>query len=334
MACFSPLHAYRGKVGSSGKQSIVWRPPVDVGGPGSSKDNRISLPCGRCIGCRLEKSRQWAIRCVNEASLHSENCFLTLTYRNEDLPENKSLDKRHFQLFMKRLRKEFSDKRIRYFHCGEYGISCKNCGLSFNLCQRVGCGVFVEGLGRPHYHCLVFGLVFGDAVATSSNRGFTLFESPTLDRIWGKGRCVIGPVNFETAAYVARYVMKKVTNKETVVDGKGVIHESQDVHYEGKSPEYTTCSRRPGIGRGWYDRYKDETYRGDSVIVRALEVKPPKYYDRCLEVDDPVLFKKVKFRREIKALTKAADNDSVRLRDKEIITESRVKQLKRHEEEM
>ena len=331
MACFSPLHAWRGPIGPHGRQSIVWKPGS---GDQSFRSGALELPCGRCIGCRLERSRQWAIRCVNEASLYRENCFITLTYSDEYLPQNKSLDKRDFQLFMKRLRKEFSSERIRYFHCGEYGRSCKVCGLSAKLCRRVGCGSFVEGLGRPHYHALLFNFNFGDRVLSAVHRGFPLYESPSLTRIWGKGKCVIGEVNFETAAYVARYVMKKVTNKETVVDGKGVVHESQEVHYEGKSPEYTTCSRRPGIGRGWYDRYKDETYSGDSVIVRGVEVKPPKYYDYLLEKEDPLLMKKVKFRREKKALTHAADNDSFRLRDREIITESRVHQLKRHEEEM
>ena len=151
MACYHPMQGYRSaEVTKNGKRKIVFSPQKGY------IDLPVKVACGQCIGCRLERSRQWAIRCVNEASLYRGNCFITLTYSDEYLPQNKSLDKRDFQLFMKRLRKEFSSERIRYFHCGEYGCSCKVCGLSAKLCRRVGCGSFVEGLGRPHYHALFF----------------------------------------------------------------------------------------------------------------------------------------------------------------------------------
>ena len=65
---------------------------------------RLSLPCGRCVGCRLERSRQWAVRCMHEASMHMFNSFVTLTY-DDHLPEYNSLNYKHFQDFMKRLRK-------------------------------------------------------------------------------------------------------------------------------------------------------------------------------------------------------------------------------------
>ena len=130
MPCFSPLDGYRSRtVNASGKRSIVF--DIHEG----FHDRPVSVPCGQCVGCRLEKSRQWAMRCVHEASLYDENCFITLTYDDEFLPVGGSLDKGAFPRFMKRLRKKFEPRRIRFYHAGEYG----------------------DRFGRPHYHALLFG---------------------------------------------------------------------------------------------------------------------------------------------------------------------------------
>ena len=115
MPCYSPIKGYRSKVLSpNGKRTIVFKPNLGF------VDLPVLVPCGQCCGCRLERSRQWAIRCTHEASLHENNCFITLTFNDDNLPSDKSLDVRHFQLFMKRLRKQFGSN-IRYYHCGEYG---------------------------------------------------------------------------------------------------------------------------------------------------------------------------------------------------------------------
>ena len=134
MPCYHPLKGFRSREkNSSGKRSITFNHNQGY------TDMEITIPCGQCIGCRLERSRQWAIRCVHEASLYQDNCFITLTYSPEHLPKDNSLHKEHFQLFMKRLRKAFGQK-IRYFHCGEYG----------------------ENFSRPHYHACLFNVDFKD----------------------------------------------------------------------------------------------------------------------------------------------------------------------------
>ena len=115
MACYTPLKGYRStELTKNGKRKIVFNRNHGFA------DLPVTVPCGQCIGCRLERSRQWAIRCTHEASLWEKNCFITLTYNDENLPKDGSLDVTHFQKFMKRLRKKHG-AGIRFYHCGEYG---------------------------------------------------------------------------------------------------------------------------------------------------------------------------------------------------------------------
>jgi len=232
-------------------------------------DLKMTVSCGQCIGCRLERSRQWAVRCMHEASQHSENSFLTLTYRDLSLPEGGTLVKRDFQNFMKRLRKKYSGRKVRFFHCGEYG----------------------DSLGRPHYHALLFGLDFEDKLLhKKSNSGDDIFTSKILDSVWQLGHAYIGSVTFESAAYVARYCLKKRTGH------------SADEHYEfidpdtgevfNRQPEYITMSLKPGIGAGWFDNFKSDVFPNDEVIVNGLKVKPPRYYVRRLSEPELILLRK------------------------------------------
>lgn len=208
---------------------------------------------------------------------------MTLTYRTDALPKGGSLDVRAFQLFMKRLRKRFSTEKVRFFHCGEYG----------------------EKFGRPHYHACLFNFYPEDALFYSRNNGNTIYTSKVLDEVWGNGQVWIGEVTFESAAYVARYIMKKVTG------------ERAEAHYGGRAPEYTTMSRggrgkgSGGIGKAWFDRWKGDVYSSDSVVMRGKEMRPPKFYDREFEKGSPVEFGVIKSARVSKArLQLARDPDS------------------------
>lgn len=258
MPCYRPLHGFRGHKNANGKQPIVFS-RRDAANPAYSTDldRSIQLPCGQCVGCRLEKSRQWAMRCVHEASLYERNCFLTLTYNDENLPKDKSLKKQHFQEFIRSLRDKIRydqqlehDVRVfpahdspRYFHCGEYG----------------------DLNHRPHYHALLFNFDFPDKVLFKKTDTGNIYESKILQETWQYGFCTIGSLTFESAAYCARYTLKKISGPLA------------DDHYGGRTPEYTTMSRRPGIGRGWYEKYKSDTYPSDSVAVRGKLMKPPMY---------------------------------------------------------
>jgi len=99
MACYHPLTAYLSGHQTNNATGKAYRRVSFK--ETDEHDRQISLPCGQCIGCRLERSRQWAMRCIHEAQLHQNNCFITLTYDDEHLPKDLSLDHRDFQLFFR-----------------------------------------------------------------------------------------------------------------------------------------------------------------------------------------------------------------------------------------
>lgn len=230
---------------------------------GFRKPGEITIRCGQCIGCKLERSRQWAVRCMHEAALHEANCFVTLTFADQYLPEDRSLCVTHLQKFMKRLRKHFAPHKIRFYACGEYG----------------------EQYQRPHYHLCLFGIDFTDKYYWATNRGNTLYRSSTLEQLWPFGNATLGQVTFESAAYVARYVTKKITGPAAQAHYQIMDPSTGELYH--RRPEFTQMSRRPGIGRNWLSRFEREVYQHDSVIMRGREMKPPRYYDLAYEIHYP-----------------------------------------------
>lgn len=276
MACYYPIPAYRmfdGSVSFKKRGDIV---------------SDLQLPCGQCIGCRLERSRQWAVRCMHEASLHEQNCFITLTYDDEFLPVDGGLRVRDFQLFMKRLRKHFFSQRVRFFHCGEYGDLNR----------------------RPHYHAILFGVDFDDKIAANDCLS-PLYISPVLRQLWPYGMSTVGAVSFESAAYVARYSLKKITGPNAELHYQRVIPETGEIVQI--SPEYVTMSRRPGIGRGWIDKFHSDVYPSDEVIINGHSSRPPRFYDNFLDVHNGLLLDDIKFKREQNAALFSADSEPDRL---------------------
>jgi len=250
---------------------------------------KLRLPCSRCIGCRLERSRQWAIRCVHEASLYEDNCFITLTYSPKYLPVDGSLNVRHFQLFMKRLRKRFGEG-IRFFHCGEYG----------------------EKYRRPHYHAIIFNLDFHDKYLWKENNGYKLYRSPTLEALWPYGHSSVGSATFESAAYVARYILKKVTGDDASNHYVGSV-DFDTGECSVLKPEYTTMSRRPGIASAWFDKFQSDVYPSDTVALRGREMRPPRFYDGRFELTDPEEFESLKVRRKASMEVLKGDSTEPRL---------------------
>lgn len=304
MACRHPIRAYKARASvPGGNRGVSFT--ISKG----FKDLPIDLPCGQCIACRLERSRQWAIRCVHEAQLHTQNSFLTLTYSPDKVPKHNSLVKSHFQDFMKRYRfwlNEDFKQKIRFFHCGEYGEE--------NL--------------RPHYHALIFGHDFHDKELRFTKNGNRLYSSKKLEELWTHGYCLIGDITWESAAYVARYVTKKITGKNALHHYNQINTETGEVLSE-RTPEYVTMSRRPGIGKPWFDKFKTDVYPFDEVILRGQKLKPPKFYDKQLENSDQKLFEKIKMQR-IAAGKKNPDNTWERRLVLEHIDFLKTKQLKRN----
>ena len=337
MPCYNPLKAWKAP---SGKM-VIYKRTEQASGTARLAPDTMDLPCGKCIGCRIEKTRQWAQRCTHEASQHDENSFLTLTI-NKKLPSRKrgsknhgaaskplrtakanaaehrggdaarelreldssphvgedSVDKKIHQKFIKRLRKHVASP-LRYFMCGEYG----------------------EKLTNPHYHYLIFGYNFPDRkYIKKSESGAKLYQSATLDKIWGYGHAWIGDVTEQSAQYVAGYVMKKITGPMA------------KQHYKKLTPEFGLMSRNPGLGAAWIDKYKDEVYPTDKVYTLNRGAKPPRYYDERMKKTDPTTYEQIKKVRKEEA-AKSTDNTPARLADREHVTKAKYGTKRRQLEE-
>lgn len=254
--------------------------------------NSVLLPCGKCIGCRLEYSTRWADRLMLERKYHDTACFITLTYdpkeeerlwrsgvdsETGEFLESLTLIKKDFQDFMKRLRDHFDPQKIRFYACGEYGPS---------------------GSHRPHFHAILFGVDFESDKYSLSQRGpcgDVYYSSPTLEKLWKHGFVTIGECSYESCSYVSRYVAKKL-------DGP------LEQYYKDRNIEKPFClmSRKPGIAAQYYEDHKDDLLDLKDIVIftdkGAKHIRIPKYYDSKFEFDFPDDFAIMKERRKDQAI--------------------------------
>jgi hypothetical protein len=189
MTCNRPIDCYyAAELNPSGKRGLTFNPRNRYLGGDLRYTDPLKIPCGKCAGCKVDASLMWSIRSYHEASLHDQNCFVTLTYDDAHLPSDKKIDKEVLQKFFRRLRKV--GHRIRYVACGEYG------GLT----------------NRPHYHAIIFGK---DWLEGAVNLNDQLYTHPELVRIWGKGHVSVAPVEMGAICYVCGYVTKKMDDEDT-----------------------------------------------------------------------------------------------------------------------
>lgn len=208
------------------------------------------------MGCKLERSRQWSIRMMHEARYHPQNCFLTLTYDNQNLPLDNGLHLRHWQLFMKKLRRQLPQK-IRFFACGEYG----------------------DLNGRPHYHAVIFGYDPPDRLFFErSKSGEAIDVSASLSSVWGAGLCSVQNVTHKSCAYVARYVTKKIKTSDSFGAERYYRLSPVDGLFHSVRPEFAVMSRRPGIGSAFASEFKSDYYPSGFLVVDGVRQAPPKFY--------------------------------------------------------
>lgn len=257
MPCNYPLQAYSSASGPVFKRS-------------ESSGTRLDLPCGQCQGCRIDKSREWAIRLMHELQSHEDNglpsSFVTLTYENDPI----SLQPKDFTLFLKRLRKSIAPQKLRYFMCGEYG----------------------DQLGRPHYHAILFGYYPDDCVLLRESEGVRLYDSDKLAALWGHGHVSVGSVTFQSAAYVARYSLKKVTGNRSIEHYRKL--DPYVDYYHPVQPEFARMSNRPGIGAHWLSQFSSDVFPHDFCVHDGRKIRTPRYYTNRLQVEKPEQFKEIK----------------------------------------
>lgn len=289
MACLYPRAAYwtRDKEGKRGVALRSNAPNVISGVP-------FYIPCNQCVQCRLAYSRTWAVRCMHEYRYQYnagyDASFVTLTYDEDNLKRIvrehncDTLVLRDLQLFMKRLRKK-TGAGVRFYGCGEYG----------------------SRTNRPHYHVLLFNRDFSDKkVYKHSDAGDPLYRSRSLDDLWTHGNTIVGGVSFNSCAYVARYIVDKMTG------------DMADDWYMGRKPEFSVKSNRPGIGKPFFDQYRDQLYRDDSTVVDGRELPLPRYYDlEYAKLDEGFVERVKKERRRRAMLKREGKEDNNRRRAKE-----------------
>lgn len=292
MPCFHPVQGYA-RLGGG----LTFK-------KAESNGNKMTVPCGQCIGCRIRRSKEWAVRICHEASLHEENQFLTLTYNPQHLPRSGSLQLSHWQRFMKRYRFH-TDKKLRFFMCGEYGAK----------------------LSRPHYHAAIFGHRFDDLELLNVAGPERLYTSNSLERLWGHGFVSVGSLTPASAAYIARYVTKKITGK-SASDHYQTIDTTTGEIFQVR-PEFVTMSRNPGIASDWYELFKEDVYPDDFVVMKGVKYPTPRYYDKLLAEENPARFEEIKYARHDRAKAKAEDNTPERLAVRKECLQARLNKLPR-----
>ena len=286
MPCHFPIEGFRGPDG----RFVATRSKSLAG-------VRLALPCGRCVGCRMEKVRDWSTRIAHEASMHDENIFVTLTYSDQFIPDNYSLNVRDYQLFMKRLRKKLNPLKLRYYACGEYG----------------------EKLQRPHYHAIIFGWRPLDSILwRKTPKGNLYFRSPLIESVWGHGHVEFGDVNATNGAYVAGYALKKMRDADDPEKYKRINPFTGE--FVTVEPEFALMSSNPGIGGTWFDQYETDAFPSDFVVIDGKKRPVPAFYknklkgrfshagsnpDKLLPIDD---FKVASDRKKDFALSQAENN--------------------------
>lgn len=309
--------------------------------------SHIRLPCNQCIGCRLARSAEWATRCIHEAKQHRYNTWLTLTYDDDHLPRkyftgqynlhnrkpiySGSLDKTHTQRFIRALRKYLSSKTALTANnvLFEYQIQSADRGLRplslrkprAQLRYYYG-GEYGDRTRRPHYHLCLFGIEFNDKkIIETTELGFKLYTSQTLQKIWPHGQAIIGDLNWETAAYTARYIMKKITGKKQKEHYKAIDKETGEII--NLTPEFNDMSTKPGIGQKMYEKFSTDIYHKKTsyVILKGKKTKPPRYYDKLHTRAAPEHMATIKRQRIIdNALRRAAHTQERLIAEEKIVT--------------
>lgn len=265
----------------------------------------MELPCGRCIGCKLDRAREWSIRIGHEAQLYDSNLFITLTYKPE-AHLHPSLYYGDFQDFMKRLRRKVrgvsvgpdGGRPIRFFVSGEYGGETK----------------------RPHWHAILFNCDFADKQALQNGT----FRSTICEDLWARGNVVIGAVTPASAAYVAGYTLKKVHGQAAKDYYEDVVN-VRTGELSSRRPEFCVMSRRPGIGAWWYRRYAGDLFPGDRAVAAGKCYKVPRYYFKNFKVDaDAITYEEVLYGRYLRAEDQREESTPERRAVREELAERRV----------
>lgn len=277
---------------------------------------------------------------MHEASLYQHNCFVTLTYDDKHLPKDGSLDYRDFQLFMKKLRQAVVRENTALGRKGDgqqpapkFAHQLRTpmglCPIPRTNIRFYMAGEYGEHYGRPHFHACLFNLDFLDKEPLRKTQaGSQLHRSPTLEKLWTHGYSSIGALTFESAAYAARYILKKITGKQSQKHYEITNTETGEI--TNRKKEFNNMSRSPGIASRWLEKYLADVYPQGQVVVRGHLSKAPRYYDKQYQKLQPENYDTLQFERDKEAKAHAHDNTTARLATKEVVAKAKAAHLKRN----
>ena len=303
MACTSPVECFLGVNEITGKPKLFFREPVGVDPQSYSL---FWKPCGRCASCLEARARDMAVRSLHESRMHKANCFITCTYSDAHLPRHGSLSQRDAQLFLKRLRKYFPTGSIRYVLVGEYGSHTY----------------------RAHLHALIFGVDFlaDRKPAGKTKSGYPQWTSATLDKAWGVGNCTVSALTIETCMYTCRYALKSALATSRGERGMRWWQHPLTGQWLQREREFMLMSRRPGLGRAWFDQFHADVTTPDAVILPGGRKMPvPRYYDKVVREWSEDDFQRIKERRLEQAMEGARPAESA---PKRLLARAEVQQAK------
>lgn len=328
MTCFHPITAYKSRAADLTlapqqyykTKKILFRP--------IENREKIEIPCGHCLGCRLDHASMWATRITMEAKQWKKCCFVTLTYNNETKEDGspKNLPIKNGKMTLKK--KDLQDflKRLRYYHEGEEQWENPKNGKIEKPIRYFACGEYGDKNGRPHYHIALFNFEPKDLKLYRTNRhNNPIFKSKELKKIWGKGFIVVEELNFETASYIARYVQKKAGLKpqkrkytgefeqEWRTDernGEPYLHTINKFKKQKKEieEEFIVMSRAVGIGRTYWEENKEKIKRNKGVLLKVkdrVQLKPiPRYFKKLWEQENWEEFYRYKYEKQKETIKK------------------------------
>ncbi|QXP45033.1 replication initiator protein [Microvirus mar8] len=237
------------------KQMCLYPITIPVRRTGCENYEPITVACGKCLECVQQHSTEWAFRIADECKFHDKNCFITLTYNDDNLPCDGSVSRREIQLFMKRLRKAVQPLQIRFFACGEYG--------KLKL--------------RPHYHIIVFGWQPEDLFFWQKDKkGNCLYRSPKLEKLWSKGFSSVGDVTLDSAKYCAKYLQKFNDIPENLAKPFVQMSNRPGIGFQAISPSSLTGDRIYNRGKSikvprYYLKKLAESHDLTSFIERRVQ---------------------------------------------------------------
>lgn len=246
--------------------------------------------------------------------MHKVSCMLNLTYDDEHLPKHGQLHKEHLQKFFKRMRK--AGYKFRYVASGEYGDVSR----------------------RPHFHIALFGVDFdADRVPFGRSGGDRTYTSSRVLHLWPFGNHLIGTLNFESAAYIARYIMKKI--KGPNASPVPLFNDDETGEVVMPNPEFLLVSKGRGKGQGiggsWFrDYFMTDVFPHAAVITPQRSKAPvPRYYKTLLKELGSDLALDMQFRSSVRAdmelERRMLEDQPVRKIARQIVSQSRNNLSKR-----